>query len=263
MAVPAPPAAVRDLLARGLPVAPSHEQTTALTRYFHRLLTLRTPEANDQLVGVLHGVADASRARARPPRAFACAPGCSTCCSNHVTVLAPEAFALARRHRASRHAPVQQRLRAHRDLQDRTSLLERRAAGQYCGFLDGGLCSTYPARPLVCRMFGSFDFAACLQSAAGEGASIPQSIDHHTLRSTIGIMLFAAMAAAGLRPRGYELAGAVTALFDDPGLEGRWYRGDDGLVSQPRDALSAEVRASAAAFAASAGLHVPSDVDSD
>ena len=262
MAVPAPPVVVRELLARGLPVTPSHEQTTALTRYFHRLLLARTPEANDQLVRVLHGVADASLARARPPQPFACAPGCTTCCSNHVTILAPEAFALARLHRGTRHASVRERLRAHSAVQARLALPERRAAGIYCGFLDGGLCSTYAARPLVCRMFGSFDVAACLRSAAGEGSSIPQSSDHHVLRSTIGIMLFAAMAAAGLKPRGYELAGAVTALADDPGLEARWYRGDDGLRSHPNDALSPDVQRSALAFAASAGLPVPRNVDS-
>ena len=259
-AAPLPPVIVRDLLTRGLPAAPVSEQTVALTRYFYRLLCLRTPAANDAVVGVLHGIAEASLKRSAPPRGFACARGCSTCCSNHVTILAPEAFALARAVR--RDVAVRARLGGHVDAQARMDLPERRAAGVSCGLLVDRACSAYRLRPLVCRMFGSFDLAACLTSAATGVSAIPQWYDHATLRSLLGIMLFAGMEAAGVPARGYELNGMLSILIDTPSLEARWYAGDDPFDSQPRDALSDEVHRSIAAFAAAAGLAAPRRVDS-
>lgn len=257
-----PPQIVRELIARGLPPAPLLEQTTALTRYFHRLLVLRTAAANDELVRVLHAIADLSLARARPDRAFACRKGCASCCSNHVSILAPEAFALARRLRGVRHAATHDRLRAHVAIQGSMALRERRIAGVFCGVLTEGACAAYAARPLVCRMFNSFDLAACLTSAAGGPSAIPQWTDHATLRSTLGVILFAAMAAAGLTPGGHELNRTVAALVDDPGLEARWYAGEDPFETHANDMLSPDVRVSIAAFAASAGLALPRRVDS-
>ncbi|MCW9033995.1 MAG: YkgJ family cysteine cluster protein [Rhodospirillales bacterium] len=83
---------------------------------------------------------------------LACKSGCSFCCSN-ITVMTKPAFAIYALYYskiisdglAYDHA-AQQALTKHQD----------------CCLLKEGACSIYPARPLVCRLFHSYDFNECL-----------------------------------------------------------------------------------------------------
>ncbi len=255
MPLPKPPHGVRTILDTGLTLPAISEETVALTRWFHRLLVLRTPEANDELVRTLHAITDKSAVRTGQGPRLACAKGCAYCCSTHVTVLAPEVFALARAVRgAAKHGALHDRLRGHVATQATMDLAARRLAGVGCAFLVDSACSAYARRPMTCRMFASFDVRACVAAAAGGPDAISQPQDYVTLRSLLAVITYAAMQAAGLPVAGYELNRTVSALVDAPGHEADWYGGSDPFGGGTHDALSTDVRRSIDAFVAAAGL---------
>jgi hypothetical protein len=219
------------------------------------LLVLRTPEGNDELVRTLHAITDKSAVRTGQGPRLACAKGCAHCCSTHVTVLAPEAFALARAVRGrAKHGALHDRLRGHVETQATFDLAARRLAGVACAFLVDNVCSAYARRPMTCRMFASFDVRACVAAATGGPDAIPQPQDYVTLRSLLAVITYAAMQAAGLPVAGYELNRTVLALVDTPEREADWYGAGEPFGGGAHDALSDEVRRSIDAFVVAAGL---------
>ena len=100
-----------------------------------------------------------------------------------------------------------------------------------CGFLVKGACSIHVERPLICRIYGSFDAHACLVQLAQGVSQIPHPAFHGLFRTWIGMAVKTALAANGLPGRDYELTSAVAAVVADPGIEARWYAGDDGLAA--------------------------------
>lgn len=255
MAKFAPPHAVRALLDRGMPLPEDQAATVALTRWLHRLLQQRSPEANDEYARTLHDIADRSMARARLDRPIMCGKGCSFCCRSHVSILAPEAFALARSIRGQRHAALHGRIAGMAALVPTTTITERRRAGVDCSFLVDNACSVYAARPLTCRMLASFDLTACQRSAAGAEDRIPQPGSYAEMRSLLGMCAFAALRAAGLPLTAYELNQIIHQLVEAPELEARWYAGAPVLTTgldplAPAFLASVDVAVRAAGLAA-------------
>lgn len=248
-----PPHTVRALIDGGLPLPAMLEATTALTRYLHRCVMARSSEGNDEFVRTLHAIATSSMVRARPAAKIMCGKGCSLCCRSHVSIMAPEAFALARTIRGRRHAALHGRLRGMAALVAVTTVTERRRAAVYCSFLVDDACSVYAARPLTCRMLVSLDFRACEVSAAGGEDRIPQPNDYAQLRSLLGMCAFAALRAAGLPLVAYELNQLMTRLVDDPGAEARWYAGE-AVLEGGQDALAPEFLVSVERAVREAGL---------
>lgn len=104
----------------------------------------------------------------------ACRSGCSHCCHQSVGITPLEGFAIVEHLRSTRSAD---------ELTGVLSKLEERgsetdgltAAEQYsprfpCVFLEGGACSIYEARPLVCRGMNSLDAEACQKRMFDEEA---------------------------------------------------------------------------------------------
>lgn len=81
-------------------------------------------------------------ARAARPEAFACAPGCTTCCQGDLSIFVVEAEGVV----AALEALPAEVLRAMAD----------RTAGEACVMLapEDGRCLVYAARPLICRSHG-------------------------------------------------------------------------------------------------------------
>lgn len=255
MALPPPPHAVRALMERGFDASPTREQTTALTRWFHRLLLPRSAEANDALVAALHAIVDRSAARLPEVRSLACAKGCSACCHAHVSLFAPEAFALARQIRGkARFAGQRQSLTARVARQALRTPDKQEAARERCAMLVDGMCSTYLVRPLTCRMNASLDRRACEIAMWERPVPIPEPQSHGPLRALLGSVLCAAMQAAGLPVRAYEMTATLERLMREPQLEDRWYAGDDPFASGGLDELPARFVENVAAFVTAAGL---------
>ena len=85
-------------------------------------------------------------ALARTPGAFACAPGCDSCCRPGLSVFEVEAAPIraALAELGQRDPAVRERVRA----QGRASFLD------HCALLVDGRCSIYEQRPILCRSHG-------------------------------------------------------------------------------------------------------------
>lgn len=95
----------------------------------------------------------------RQPESFACAAGCDACCHQDLSVFEIEA---ARMQAALQQLEVDDptlrerlRARARQRLADRDERSEpANSSSEACALLDGGRCSIYAERPLICRSHG-------------------------------------------------------------------------------------------------------------
>lgn len=251
-APPAPDPIVARLLRDG-PDAELHPDASrfseaeglALLRHYFALLRAGTPQASDALAATITGVGEAAMAKYRHPQAFACKKGCSWCCFQLVTVSAPEIFAIARQVRAMPALAAALPEKAARRQIDPARFADLRNP---CVFLDRGACGIHAVRPLTCRYYASFDVGACLRRVNDPDANVPYPGAHVPLRTWQSAILFAALGAAGLPVQDYELGEGVALVLADPGIEARWYAGDDGLAA----AASQRSRPGAATLAAAA-----------
>ena len=207
------------------------DEGRALLRHYVDLLALHSPAAGDALVALHIAVGEAGLKRHTPPDApIACKMGCSHCCHQHVSVSALEVFYIARRLRntANRDGHVK-RLDAKlantnwdpsRDFDVRNP----------CAFLEDGACNIHSVRPMICRIVVSLDVSTCISQLVNGSGETPHPRAIVAMRGWLNPAIYAALQAAGLPVREYELTGAVRAVLADPTIETRWYRGDDALV---------------------------------
>jgi len=163
----------------------------------------------------------------------ACHKGCSWCCYQTVMVTAPETWRIADYVNKLEDAPLRQRFvdrlreldRSTRDL----SPLARASLHTPCAFLVDGSCGIYPARPLACAEFTSFDVMDCVRafligfqdnSITGDKA---RKLVFHSVRSGM---------AQGLREglpesdtADLELTAAVIDALNAPDAAAQWLSG--------------------------------------
>lgn len=204
------------------------DESIALVRYFRRLLDARD---GDTLVETITAIAAASLSRHRADLPLACAKGCDPCCYQPVSVTAIEAFAIARKLRRAKDLADHRARLAARPIwgpHDPARIFDR---AKPCAFLVAGACSIHAIRPLPCRVMVSGDRAACVRRLDNGNGTIPFPRSHEPIRTWLSTALLTAHVVTNLEPRSYELTGAVAAILEDPGIEARWYAGDDGLVA--------------------------------
>ncbi|GAB4348810.1 MAG: hypothetical protein Fur0042_15830 [Cyanophyceae cyanobacterium] len=182
----------------------------------------------------LYGWSDRATARAiqqqiqRREEAIACSAGCSSCCHLAVPVTVPEAIALAealenlepgRRDRiVARVITVGHRLAEQPGVNRFTEALP-------CGFIDGGVCSVYAARPFACRGHHGQTRSGCeaiWQTGRWQGRSI-MAVDWVAHAIAAGLQTH--LQRQGRDAQLYELNGAVAAVLAS-GNRDRWQRGD-------------------------------------
>lgn len=160
-------------------------------------------------------------------RPVACKLGCSHCCVLNVSVLLPEAVAIAgwlSMHCVGAACDAQlKRLQSHalrvRWMEDS----ERIHKQILCPFIDArGGCSIYPVRPLVCRSVTSLDKEACLETLNPDQTEAIQAVPMDTTRKTIMDTAFCTLARAmkqqPMMGRSIELSNGVVAFLANPGL---------------------------------------------
>jgi Fe-S-cluster containining protein len=156
---------------------------------------------------------------------IACAAGCGVCCMVNVAVLFPEAVVivehlrenLAEKDLACLTAKVETLYRKIIWLDDEERVFLRRP----CAFLDeGGCCSIYPVRPLLCRSVTSTDPERCRQAIASHALGDSEPILMNLLQKAIMEAAYQGMGLAleeaGMDGRGMKLTVAVKHLLHHP-----------------------------------------------
>lgn len=232
------------------------DEAAALCRHYVGLLRRAAPAANDELVTTFRQIGDASLERHKIAAPLACKKGCAWCCFQHVSVTGPEVFQIARALRAGPQAAT-----VLAQLEAKLANTDWDPARDFdmrnpCAFLVKGACSIHGERPMICRIFVSLDVQACLRQLAEGSGTIPFPASHKAIRGWLMPGLWAALDAAGLPVRDYELTAALLAVLRDPGIEARWYAGDDAMIhaSGPNDEPGPAARAEMAQWRAMAGV---------
>lgn len=83
------------------------------------------------------------RATDAQPSAYACRPGCASCCQPDLSVHPVEALVI-QEHLAHRSAPPE----------TTPPPSPSQSPEDACAFLQGGVCAIYPVRPILCRTHG-------------------------------------------------------------------------------------------------------------
>lgn len=161
-----------------------------------------------------------------------CQKGCSYCCHYRVEAYTFEIVALYY-HIQTQFTPEQkgqslERLRAAAGRIAPLDPISHFQTNIQCPLLVDGTCSVYPVRPSGCAAFYSRDRSVCEYQHQNPhdldtvGAGIPQlNVDTQVEKD---------IAQLGLEwskrdSRQYELVTSLLALFDNPGLIGRWKKG--------------------------------------
>ena len=167
----------------------------------------------------------------RSAEPLACRAGCSFCCrSPQVEASSPEIFALAARIDAlpaAQREAMLARVRAADDATRGLSAAQRAAARIPCPLLENDRCSVYESRPLSCRAAVSLDAGACQSSFEGTPIPVPvPRVFWEALGESVR-SLGAALAAAGLPLRAYDLNAALRIAVETPDAPARWAAGED------------------------------------
>lgn len=210
-----------------MPLELGHPHSVAAhTRKMAQLLRGDSPSPCGDAVQHLVKLYDRS---AQPDPAIACRKGCSHCCSQEVSVTAPEAFHVAAQlqGRAPTAAVVA-------EAAARTAGLapaQRWRDWPKCPLLVDRDCSIYAARPLGCHAFVSVDLQACITAFDTRSEpNIPTPRSHSDLLQACRMAFYAALRVTGLSEHAYELNRAVHAVLAIPDAETRWLKGEDVLA---------------------------------
>jgi Fe-S-cluster containining protein len=157
---------------------------------------------------------------------IACRSGCGSCCTVHVSVLIPEAIAIAGCVLASPAARRDELCGRIDELYAKIRWMddeERVWRGYACAFLDErGMCAIYPVRPLVCRGLTSVDPEQCRRALASRYGDDEESILMNLTQKFLTDEAFRGMGSAmerlGMDSRSMELTRAVRGIVAHPGL---------------------------------------------
>lgn len=177
------------------------------------------------VAGMMHGVWDAVDAALHETDlpAVACGPGCRHCCRVNVSVLAPEAIAIAA-YLAETPEELPVVAAALTYFAERVRWLdhqERLRKELYCPFLDAaGSCTVHPVRPLMCRSVTSTDPEACMRSLDAAAWDEEEPVQMDLYRKFAAEEAYRALAAVleaeDYDARPVELVQGVAAVLQRP-----------------------------------------------
>ena len=165
-------------------------------------------------------------------KGIVCRRGCAFCCTQLVSVTAPEAFWVAAQIR--RKPLVIDAVRAIDQKTYGLSMEDRLKSHIICPLLENDACSIYAARPIGCRGFVSLNLDACIATFVhGAEPQIPVPANRLDILYACRMALYAALRLRGLKAEAYEMNAAVMAAlaFDD--AEARWLAGEDIFAGVP------------------------------
>ncbi len=199
-----------------------------------------TTEAMNALSKLADGLASQSE------RKIACGAGCAHCCHQSVGVTGAEALTIVgyvnSHWPTTRLAELRAKVSTMREQTRGSSYRERYSPTLPCVFLgDGGRCTIYDVRPLVCRAVNSLDADECrdnLHDATkraafldnGQGASALLAPFRASHAISAGLQL-AGSDVYGLDMRPLDLVAVMDVLLNQPDAARRWFAGETVLAS--------------------------------
>jgi hypothetical protein len=170
----------------------------------------------------------------------ACRRGCSHCCYLYVGASAAEVFRIADYLRTTRTpaelAEVRRRLGLRRDVLVGLGVAGAAKGDVPCGLLEAdGSCGVYPARPLSCAGWASFDADACDRHHRNPAEPLPLNILQLLVFQLAMLGLAGGFCRSGCPAHGYDLQGALLYALDHPTAAHRWMAGEDPFPADLRD----------------------------
>lgn len=172
---------------------------------------------------------------------LACSPGCSHCCTTPVSLIAPEAAAIAAYIQANQSgeqkAALAARMTAHTQ-----ALHDDPQRPAMCPLNVDGKCTVYPVRPLNCRKWHSFDEPACRRAflAQDSTALIPRGAVRADASGLVWQSAVAAFSALGLSVRELDLIPALEIALHSEQVAARVLADDALFAPAQRQAASPE-----------------------
>jgi len=183
-------------------------------------------------VSLSGGVLAAVRRVKGAPKPTACRAGCNYCCHLQVEISVPELLSLvshitenfSQEEIESLKARVYEAERQTRGMNS----YERLFARVLCPLLSDGQCSVYPARPLVCRGYNSYNWAICAQDLKYPRSwrLIPHDSAQKNIYSDVLEGLSTGLKEEGLSSELLELIAALRIALDQPDAGERWLAGE-------------------------------------
>ena len=156
---------------------------------------------------------------------FACAKGCSYCCSLEVNSYPQETFRIARE--LSGRADVQAVVAKLSEHAERNPPGTDRLQREPCPLLVDQACSIYDVRPLACRKCVSLDVEQCRQMSE----TVPGDAEMYYKTEAVTLGMKAAYARNKRPSEPSELISSVLKALNDPTAEQRWWHGENVFAS--------------------------------
>lgn len=201
--------------------------------------------ALDQLVATICTLAVGAVAagnRVQPDkRALACQVGCTYCCYMYATASVPEILVILGHIITNLTEQELGALKARVAATDKiTHNLDgygRLLAGVPCPLLVDGKCSVYSVRPLVCRGYNSYNWAACADNSRRSRVwkDIPHNLVRRNSHSAALDGMLAGLGDVGLAGGSLELVAALQIVLNTPDVLERWQAGEDIFANAAED----------------------------
>lgn len=178
------------------------------------------------------GVLAAVRRVNGAPKPTACGSGCTYCCHLQVEISVPELVSLVSYIDENFSLAEIEALKARVDEAERQTRglnsYERLFARVRCPLLSDGQCSVYPARPLVCRGYNSYNWAICAQdlSYPRSWRLVPHDAAQKNIYSDVLEGVSSGLKEEGLSSELLELIAALRIALDRPDACERWLAGE-------------------------------------
>ncbi|SMD00811.1 Putative zinc-or iron-chelating domain-containing protein [Desulfocicer vacuolatum DSM 3385] len=164
---------------------------------------------------------------------LACGAGCSYCCHAQVKVTPLEALVIfdwvGKNFSQIRRTLLKKRIDNNRKLTEGVNLEHRVMVKDQtpCIFLENGVCSIYPVRPLICRAWTSYSYDACEKAFLSENhtAEIESSAPSNFVYSLGRKIIEQVCKAYGLESRPLELPLAMAHCYGHIDLSREWIQG--------------------------------------
>lgn len=194
-------------------------------------------EISRNAISLAGGILAAARLVDGPSKPKACRAGCSYCCHLLVEVSVPELLSLVsyigENNSRAELETLRQRVNETEQRIRGLNSYERLFTRLPCPLLSDGNCTVYPARPLACRGYSSYNWLFCAQdiSRSRSWRLLPLDETERNIFSSVSNGLVTGLKEEGLPSEALELIAALRIALEQPDAGERWLAGENVFES--------------------------------